>query len=148
MDCPHCRAALPEGAAACPACGVDLMKLKARELLAKLKKDAAPPATGEPPWLRSALYLGALAVGVCLLLYGAALLAGRRGAGSAAVAAPAPAPPPSEEPAAPAPSAPAPQGAQPAAPAPSAPGPASQPVVLWDGSPNSKPAPPPPLPPR
>lgn len=76
MDCPHCRATLSEGAATCGSCGVDLVKLKARELLSKLKQ-TRPAASAEPPWAKSAMFLGALAVGACLLLYGATLVVGR-----------------------------------------------------------------------
>jgi hypothetical protein len=96
MDCPHCRAVVAEGSAACSACGVDLVKLKAREALAKLKREKPVSAEG-PPWAKSAAFLGALAVGVCLLVYGAALIAGRSVAGrgparvNAASATPAPA---------------------------------------------------------
>lgn len=91
---------LSEGAATCGSCGVDLVKLKARELLSKLKQ-TRPAASAEPPWAKSAMFLGALAVGACLLLYGATLVVGRSAerrsastltAASALDVAPAPAP--------------------------------------------------------
>jgi hypothetical protein len=148
MVCPHCRAPLPEAAAACPACGVDLMKLKARDVLAKLKAAAPAPAAGEPPWLRSAVFLAALAAGACLLLYGSALIVGRRAGAGPAASAPAPAP---QAPRADVAEAPAPPALPPLGDRRPPPEPEKRPnlnAVYFDGSPGSPLPPPPPPPPR
>lgn len=124
------------------------MKLKARDVLAKLKRsDSGRPAP--PPWTSSAVFLGALALGACLLLYGAVLVVGRLAERRAAPPAPAavaesmpePAAESEAEPAPPAVAAPPPQTATQERATPR--GSDARPADIWNGSPPLPPLPPP-----